>query len=361
MFERYATYIDLPDTVVFHQLVEEAKNLYLENAELFDDATDEDIKRWKQNSAPVIFASKVSKQTADDFSLLRPDMNDRAVRKYLILDADFKEGKEKSSNLLYNKLIDLAEELNTPLVIYPTASYPDKPRFRAVLFTKKSLNAAAYGQAMNWLYDKLEIPDPDYAKDPDIYDSLPTYQKDFYDAMDSSNKHIRSNNNAPFFTNEYQLDFIIDTTLDDKLTLLDNDLWKDAKKPIIPKLKTYGLTSELDQFRFDDDALEEACKEFAKSDFAQDYNTFWRFLHTLARAEETGTLTEEQVGKVLNWVADVPDKEKSLVWKLNNKSQYSIEQRRVLTNDDYFKKARPLVTYPEFKNVLLGSSITKID
>ena len=64
-------------------------------------------------------------------------MNERARNRYLIIDADYDVGEEDKSQELYDKLIALAKKHNTKLVIYPTISYPTKPRFRAVLFTKK--------------------------------------------------------------------------------------------------------------------------------------------------------------------------------------------------------------------------------
>ena len=356
LYSYNVTYVDLPDKDVFHLLINEAKRGFNENADYFESADKEQIDNWKKSRVPVLYASKVAKQKPEDFSLLRHDMNERACRSYLVIDADFNADQRDISEQFYNKLVNFASELNTPLVIYPTASYPDKPRYRAVFFTKKKLDAVKYGQAMNWLYASLGIPD-ELAKDPDIYESLSREEQVLFDAMDLSNKHIKSNNNAPFFTNNAQLEMIYDTTQVENLELLDNELWKDAEKPKIAKQKTYGPANDLDTLTFeDDDILEKATKNFAKTDFAQNYNTFWRFLHTIARAEITQQLTRKQVDKVLSWVAENPDTERSLVWKLNNKEMYSIEFGRVASNDDYFSKARPLATYPEYKAALLAEA-----
>lgn len=46
---------------------------------------------------------------------------------------------------------------------------------------------------------------------------------------------------APFFTNSAQLEMIYNTTQDENLELLDNELWKDAEKPKIAKQKEIEL------------------------------------------------------------------------------------------------------------------------
>ena len=45
------------------------------------------------------------------------------------------------------KLIKFAENYNTPIVIYPTISFPEKPRFRVVFFVKRQLNEKNYFKA----------------------------------------------------------------------------------------------------------------------------------------------------------------------------------------------------------------------
>ena len=63
----------------------------------------------------------------------------------------------------------------------------------------------------------------------------------------------------------------------------------------------------LDEYKLSDEFLDKAVHDFAKTDFAKDYNTFWRFLHSVARAEDKKQITPEQVDKILNWVAETGD------------------------------------------------------
>lgn len=357
VYQRNVTFYDGDDITIFHYLLEKAKSVFIENSNYFESLTDDEIKKLKKNNTPVIFASTVSSmKPAFDFSLIRSDMNDRAKRRYLIIDADFDAGKEEPSQYLYNKIIEVAKEHNTPLIIYPTVSYPEKPRFRAVMFTKNLLGAAEYYQAMSWWYDQLGIfmINKNARADQDVYEVLEGLEKDLVDAADTSNTNIRSNNNAPFFVNFDQLDAIYDNTQEEGLELLEKSLWKDYDKPRLPKRQTFSDHNMLDEYELSDEFLDKAVHEFAKTDFAKDYSTFWRFLHSVARAEDQKQITPEQVDKILNWVAETgDDNDKELVWKLNNRTQYAIERNRVLSIPSYYSSAVPLCAYPAFRDVLL--------
>ena len=357
VYQRNVTYYDGDDITIFHYLIEKAKSVFIENSNYFESLSDDEIKKLKKNNTPVIFASTVSSmKPAFDFSLIRSDMNDRARRRYLIIDADFDASKEESSQYLYNKIIEVAKEHNTPLIIYPTVSYPEKPRFRAVMFTKNLLGAAEYYQAMSWWYDQLGIfmINKNARADQDVYEVLEGLEKDLVDAADTSNTNIRSNNNAPFFVNFDQLEAIYDNTQEEGLELLEKSLWKEYDKPKLPKRQNFDDHNMLDEYKLSDEFLDKAVHDFAKTDFAKDYNTFWRFLHSVARAEDKKQITPEQVDKILNWVAETGDNnDKELVWKLNNRSQYAIERNRVLSIPSYYKSAAPLCAYPAFRDVLL--------
>lgn len=357
VYQRNVTYYDGDDLEIFHYLLEKAKSVFIENSHYFETLSDEELSKLKKNETPVIFASTVASMKPEfDFSMIRADMNDRAKRRYLIIDADFDAGQEESSTYLYDKMIEVANEFKTPLIIYPTISYPKKPRFRAVMFTKTLLGEAEYYQAMTWWYNQLGILDVNKNKtaDKDLYDVLEGLDKDLVDAADTSNKNIRSNNNAPFFTNFEQLDFIYDTTQDETLERLDRSLWQKFDKPALKKKINFDVYNPLDDYKLSDEFLDKAVHEFAKTAFAQDYSTFWRFLHSVARAEDKGQITSEQVDKVLTWVAETgDDNDKEFVWKLNNKAQYRIERDRVLAIPSYYKSARPLCSYPAFRDLLL--------
>lgn len=329
LYKNYAEYIDLKDDVFFHQAIELAKERYYRDQEIFNEMTDEDFKKLKQKSI-VVYASTVSNFTNDDILILRPEMNERARRKYLIIDADFKENETEESNELVQNLKQLAADLQTPLIIYPTMSYPSKPRFRAVLFVKNQLSEATYHQAISWLYFMLGVK-----------------------ATDDADYKIRSNNNAPFFVNQEQIDFIYDTTTDETLKPLDNSLWRSFDKPRVSKT-VVNPKNALDESKISDELLKQACVNFANSETAKQFSTFWRLFHSLARAEYFGQLTESQIDKALEWVACVPGHEADRArWMIDNKTQYKHEKRRVFNNERLLLTARPIVNVKEFGNVFL--------
>lgn len=352
VFERYATYYDLPDKELFHFLIEKAKANYNEHPDYFDELTEEDLANLKRTSIPVLFASKVASQKNDDFKLMRADMNERATRKYLIIDADFDQGEDAVSQQLYDKIIEVAEQYKTPLVIYPTTSYPAKPRFRAVMFSAKSLNEATYHQAMSWWYDQLGVPKLSESEVKIAEAILTPDEYTLYKGLDASNKNIRSNNNAPYFTNAEQLQAVVDTTKDSELKPLDNTLWKSQPKPRVKRKVSFGKLDATEAIPITDADLERGCREFARTEQGQDFNTFWKFLHTLARAEINKQLTPDQIDKALDWVAYHENPSIAASWRLGNRQMYKIEYNRVASREDYFKNARPLLNYKEFRDIL---------
>lgn len=335
LYDKYAEYIDIPDMKFFHHLIEIAKERYYKFSDELIDMSDEEIKRLKNEKMIVLFASTVSNYSAqDDVLIARPEMNERARRKYMIIDADFDAGQEVESEKMMNDLKQLSIDYNTPLIIYPTVSYPAKPRFRAVLFSKNALNEGSYYQAMSWLYTML-------GRDP----------------LDPADLKIRSNNNAPFFINEDQVNAVFDNTMEDGLEPLDNVLWKTYSKPKIAKAKAMKK-SQFDEFKIPSDVLEEACREFAASPAAKHFNSFWFVLHSIARAEFFGQIDSEQVNQALTWIAQVPgDQLNSAKWSIENKNQYKNERRRVFENEKILYNARPLTKIPEFGNVFLKRDI----
>lgn len=326
VFGTDARYIDLTDLDFFHEAIKLAKEQYFQTNG-FDGLTIEDIKK---KYTPVIYASTVTKKTAEDTFISRKEMNTRAKRKYLIIDADFNSGEEKKSEDFYNKCIELGENLKTPIVIYPTISYPEKPRFRVVFFTKSSLGEASYWQAMIWLFQVLE--------------TTPTDQGDL---------KIKTPRNAPIFTNEQQIAKIYDTTQDKNLKPLESHHWKFIPKPKIRKIEE-NEKSYKDDLPITSKNLEDAINLFIKNNKLKEYSEFWKFLHSLARAEFYKQITNNQVLQVLSHVADSADDEVTkLKWKMDNKKLYTTERSRVFGDELLLSKAKSLLDYDEFKEVIL--------
>ena len=337
LYSKYAQYIDLDDSAFFHHSIEAAKHAF--ESGIYENVSIDNIKK---SYTPVIYASSVSSRTADDELITRRKMNERAIRKYLIIDADFNVGEEDQSEELYQKLIALASKHNTKLIMYPTISYPEKPRFRAVLFTKRSLNAAAYYKAMSWLYDELGES-----------------------ATDRSDFEIRSNNNAPVFVNKEQLDRIFDNTDDDSLELLDSKLWNmytaPAKLRQKKKKEVIEPTHEYDTYKLSRFKMMTAAKQLAKSPRVQEYSTFWPIVYAIARSEIVQQTTEEEAFAMLDILASAaPDETTMHRWQSSNRQMYVSARASLLASRKDMLSITPLYSYSEFKQYLdLGKGSEK--
>lgn len=122
VYDRDARYIDLSDQDFFHEAIKIAKRKYEDDKSNEIIYTDEDIEQIKKNQTPVFFASNLTKRSNQEIFVRRRGLKDRLRRKYLIIDADFNQGEEEQSQELFDKAISLAEEYETPIVIYPSAS-----------------------------------------------------------------------------------------------------------------------------------------------------------------------------------------------------------------------------------------------
>lgn len=323
-----ARYIDLSDTDFFHYAIQIAKNKYSEDKKNNIIYTSDDIDDIKKNQTPVFFASNLSKRTDQEIYVKRRGLKDRLRRKYLIIDADFDPGEEEQSEELFNKSIELANKYKTPIVIYPTASYPIKPRYRIVFFVKRMLNETSYEKAMRWLYSELET-----------------------EANDNDDYRITGNNNAPIFFNDEQLEKIVDTTQDDNLELLDNKLWKDIKvrKKRSQSSKNKKLNTSHDKVKITDEEFVKMMK-LVRIDT---YDEFWKFVFTLIRAEKTNQITEEQSKKAMELITHTaPNKETALMWENSNLNTYLNSKARVENGSVDLSLSVPLASMPEYLQVL---------
>lgn len=331
IYQQNVVYVDMPDKDIIHEAINKAKLEYEINDGLSSDTLD--VQRLKTNSSPVFFATTVSKKVADDDRLTRREMNDRARRKYLVLDVDYNAGEDEKSKDMRKRLIKLADDNKTYLIIYPTLSYPEKPRFRAYFFIKRSVNEASYLQAMNWLYDKLgESP------------------------TDNADLSAKSNNNAPLFINDEQVEAVYDTSQDDDLTPLDNSIWKTYPKPVIKKKKTVMKVSKIDAIKLSDSTIKKAAENYAESDNAKDYNAFWMFVYSVARAVYTEQISLEQGMDIMEISANAaPNEETKNKWLVENRQILTSYIDRIKTGQSSLEKAFPLLKVHEFQEAYINN------
>lgn len=327
VYDKDARYIDLSDTDFFHEAIKIAKKKYETDKSNEIIYTDKDIDDIKKNQTPVFFASNLTKRTSKEIFVRRKGLKDRLRRKYLIIDADFDEGEEQQSQELFDKAINLADEYQTPIVIYPSASYPSKPRYRIVFFAVRLMNSTGYRRAMTWLYDQLGV-----------------------DVTDKGDFYITSNNNAPIFFNDAQLDKIVDTTQQEGLELLDTKLWSHIKVPQERPKKEFKLTTEYDRYEITD-------IEFTKmmSLMSIDtYDEFWKFAYSLIRAEKNNQITNEQALEAMSIIAQsAPNKETQIQWEQDNSNMYQNFKSGVESGSIDITRSLPLTRYDEYIQVII--------
>lgn len=328
VYDRDARYIDLSDQDFFHEAIKIAKRKYEDDKLNEIIYTDEDIEQIKKNQTPVFFASNLTKRSNQEIFVRRRGLKDRLRRKYLIIDADFNQGEEEQSQELFDKAISLAEEYETPIVIYPSASYPLKPRYRIVFFVKRMLNATSYKKAMIWLYSELET-----------------------EATDRSDFYITGNNNAPIFFNEAQLDKIIDTTQNKDLKPLNNKLWSHIKVKKERSQEDYQLKTEYDRYPIEKDEFTRMMS-FMNID---SYDEFWKFSYSLLRAEVNDQITHDQALDAMKIISQVaPNDETQLQWEQDNINKYQSFKSGVEDGTIDLKRSLPLVRYDEYIQAMMN-------
>lgn len=323
MYDLYAKYVDLDDRTFFLESLSIAKSNMFKLQEV-------DVDKIKQ-STPVCYMSSLSSQKPTEQIVMRKLLNsDRGRRKFIMIDADFDIGQETMSENLKSKLIALAELHKTPLMIYPTISYPEKPRFRAVLLVKRGLNSSNYWSAMTWLYQELET-----------------------DVLDKSDLRITANRNLPIFCNEEQVEAIFSTFEDMSLQPLDNSLWKEIKSPPKQELSEEQL-ADLKEIEYDEELLLKGSLTIAKRKIAQSYETFWHVVASLAAAVQLEQIDEEIVFEMLDNFATAADNDsKRRAWEIGNRelyNQFSTQYREIPEN---IVKARPLSSFSEFSKAVI--------
>ena len=320
IYDTFARFVDLDDRSFFTQALSIAKDNYLKLVE-------EDRSKIKQHT-PVCFISTLSgKKDSENFASRKLLNTDRARRKFLMIDADFSEGEEERSERLREKLKELATNYRTPLMIYPTVSYPEKPRFRAVLLVKRGLTPQKYWSAMTWLYRELETS-----------------------VLDKSDLKISANRNLPVFCNDEQVEKIYSTFEDMSLKELDNSLWKDIESPKKNQL-TKDQLEDLSNVTYDEDKLIDGAKEISKKEIVKSYETFWQIAASLAAGVILEQIEEDLAFEILDMLAEVGENPSQVSkWQSGNRELYQQFKSQYSEIPENIAKARPLHTYTEFSS-----------
>lgn len=329
LFDTTCVFVDAGDEDFFKSSLDNAIALF----EKFKDQTvNPDVV--KQNT-PICHVSTLWKKTDEEVAVSRKEVHgDRARRKFIMIDADFNPGEEAESHLMQEKLKALAEKHKTPLMLYPTVSFPTKPRFRAVLLSKRGMNASQYYQAVSWLFQEID-----------------------FTPNDNSDLRINMNRNLPVFINQAQVDNVYSTfkLKDGGLSPLDNKLWKEM--PLPPKFKPSNeieVDVTMHDFSFDEVKLLEGARRMSKSKIALQYETFWRVVASIAAAVIRESISENTAHAMLDVLAEAgDDPDRSAYWKNENR-KLLVKQMSEISADPAFKLqvTRPLCSYSEFRTAV---------
>ena len=318
VYQRYCRYLAPSDRAVFSFLLERAVQLVKELKDV-----PVNVDELKKNT-PVVYASTLSKRSSDDDVISRKDVNsDRARRKFLMIDADFNPGQEGESACLRDRIVCLCRELKTPVLIYPTVSFPVKPRFRAVFFTERVMTSDQYWSAMTWLYRELD-----------------------QEPLDPSDLRMSANRNAPIFFSEEQVAAVYSTLDDESLKPLSNALWRDIKRP-----KRRVAEPSVDVWEFDGawsvSKLILGSKKLSRQKIAMHYETFWRIVESIAVEVFEKAISVETAEDMVRMLADgAGSPGQRDVWARGNVKMLRDCVRSM--DESKAHRARPLVSYTEY-------------
>lgn len=318
LHQKYAKYHEMDSQTFIYKMCHMAYQRYQKGRKL------------NKSEAPVIYGSSVKDfNPNEDGVIARIEMNDRGVlRDFIGIDWDFNKGDEEKLEKLLRNINQFALDYKTTVYVYPTHSYPEKPRVRTVMFTQNEMDGVEYAKAVTFVEEKLDVSH-----------------------KDDGNYNIKHNFNLPVINNKEQLEGMQFYQQDD-FERLDNTLWSNVK----PKKRGYAQNmnvktipiSDMEQLSQSKESLKRGLNYLSKRmkegsnknlDF-DNWSNFFQFLHALARAETLGSITHAQALFILKTVAGGNSK-----WEYKNIEDYNRELPRVKNNEEKLKRARLLSYY----------------
>lgn len=323
IYDRSAEWFGVDDRTFFLACFEEAKRFAEEN---LGDIYELDVNEVKA-STPIVHCTSLSGVKATSAVDRRKLHSDKARRKFVIADMDFAVDQVPMSHEVWEKAVTIAKELKTPIMTYPTVSYPGKPRWRLVLLTRRVMDANQYKKAVTWLFTQLGTA-----------------------ITDMSDLSMSVNRNLPIFRNKEQLesDFLYETFSDESLTPLDNDLWSDVRLERKRRKKRYG-DEGVKVAECDAKALLAICPDFGLTPICSTYDMYWKVSQSFADAVLNGWLTEDDATECVKALAEKCDPTKKDMWAFSNELMLQRHMAEIETYDDDTRLAyvRPLWSYTE--------------
>lgn len=322
LYARYARYLDLPDREFFTTCLDTAKR------HLTPDMSKDD--------APIVFCSSLSAQKPEEGIVTRRTVHDtqRVKRRFLMIDADFDAGQEDESDRLRNAIMRFGAEQKTPVMIYPSFSFPHKPRFRAVFLVSRLLDERRHHQAMQWVYEQLGTT-----------------------STDESDLRITTNRNLPVFRDDEMAQACYSTFEDEQLQPLDHRLFFDRSDLLPPKRRTPAPVQRFadDEITYDADKLDQVAEQLMRREKTGSYEGTWYLIASAAFDVYESRLDYDDAVRLVEGFADkaAPDASTAQRWAAGNRELLDKHLRRYQEDADQRARARPLYAYAQARHVLI--------
>lgn len=321
LYVRFARHVDLSDQEFFSICLDAAKRNLAPN--------------MSKDEAPIVFCSQLKSQTAEEVIIARRSVHDpsRAKRRFLMIDADYDAGQEHESDSLRNAIMRFGKDHQTPVMIYPSFSFPDKPRFRAVFLVSRLLDDRRHYQAMSWLYEQLD-----------------------FESTDPSDLRITTNRNLPVFRDDEMADAVYSTFDDESLEPLDHQEFFN-RKDLLPPKQTGSVEFEPIEggdVDYDEASIEDAGRALTLRSGFDTYAGSWYVIASVAFDMHEGRLTAEQGDALMAIFAEnAPDDDTRRSWEQGNRLLLEKHLDRYQTDPDECARARPLYAYAQARDFLL--------
>lgn len=264
------------------------------------DLTLKDLKA----AAHYVFASAFENGETPDYIDRKDGANLGVLRDFVAIDYDLEDDDWEGFNLVYLAIKERFEGVS--LVLYPTLSYPLKPRVRLVIELNRLVNGGEYEQLVKHLIDEIGVETNDLV----------------------ANLNINHLMNLPVFTADVFADIIIQ---DGEPYDADSIEYTGKRTSFKPQIQTHS--TDLNDF-------------IAKNQKnLMDYDYFWRFTEALAKSHIEGDVDMEEVNHILKAVAMG-----NVEWEQNNLNEFYIQMGKLNSDPDKLRMAKTLNSYYRAKS-----------
>lgn len=285
----------------------------------------------KKSHSPVAFFSYLTGSSPEVVRRSEIDWS-KARREFIIFDVDYNADEVSESDEQRKRFVDFANAFNAKYIIYPTISYPSKPRYRVVFFPSRPLSQTTYQKAIQWISTQCQ-----------------------YELTDKADLNIKMNKNLPVFNSYEQLD-AIDAAIENR-DFLDYQLWKNEKVHVASKRAfTKQILDRSSQFivTLDDETHLKIFKALAQEEIASSYQTLWPLIAALAQSVVLGSMTFSCAKKCCDELSHAAqDEYQQRKWSQGNIKMLEDYCRRMQMDIKFLQSTKPLIGFGQYTELLL--------